>query len=115
MLSTVLGAHLPIVVTILLGFIAAWHHDFDEKQAATLNRMVLLCAVPMGLFAGTVSIRRDVLPMNSSKPDKQWITYFNQPHMVGIESPHPVLRVSRGKGTAQGPGQLPLVFDSIGS
>jgi malonate transporter len=61
MLSTVLGALLPIVVTMLLGFIAAWHHDFNEKQAATLNRMVLLYAVPMGLFAGTVSTRREVL------------------------------------------------------
>jgi malonate transporter and related proteins len=61
MLSTALGALLPIVVTMLLGFIAAWHHDFNEKQASTLNRMVLLYAVPMGLFAGTVSTRRDVL------------------------------------------------------
>src|ERR1700757_3539630 len=61
MLSTVLGALLPIVVTMLLGFIAAWHHDFNEKQASTLNRMVLLYAVPMSLFAGTVSTRRDVL------------------------------------------------------
>lgn len=59
MLSTVLAALLPIVVTMLLGFIAAWHHDFNEKQASTLNRMVLLYAVPMGLFAGTVGTRRD--------------------------------------------------------
>jgi malonate transporter len=61
MLGTVLGALLPIVVTILLGFVAAWHHDFNEKQASILNRMVLLYAVPMGLFAGTVSTRREVL------------------------------------------------------
>jgi malonate transporter len=61
MLSTVLGALLPVVVTILLGFVAAWHHDFDAKQASTLNRMVLLYAVPMGLFAGTASTRREVL------------------------------------------------------
>jgi malonate transporter len=61
MLSTVLAALLPIVVTMLLGFIAARHHDFNEKQASTLNRMVLLYAVPMGLFAGTVSTRRDAL------------------------------------------------------
>jgi len=46
MLSTVLGALLSVVVTILLGFVAAWHHDFDAKQASTLNRMVLLYAVP---------------------------------------------------------------------
>jgi hypothetical protein len=53
--------------------------------------------------------------MKSSKLDKQWTTYFNQPHMVWIESPHPILRVSRGRGTAENPGQLPLVFGSIGS
>jgi hypothetical protein len=53
--------------------------------------------------------------MNSSKLGKQWTTHFNQPHMVRIESPHPVLRVSGGKGTVQGPGQLPLAFGSIGS
>jgi malonate transporter len=61
MLSTILGALLPVVITILLGFLAAWHHDFNEKQAVILNRMVLLYAVPMGLFAGTVSTQRAVL------------------------------------------------------
>jgi malonate transporter len=66
MLSTVLGALLPVVVTILLGFVAAWHHDFDAKQASTLNRMVLLYAVPMGLFAGTASTRREVLSQDIS-------------------------------------------------
>ena len=43
------------------------------------------------------------MPMNSSKPDKQCTTHFNQPLMMWIESPQPVLRVSGGKGTAQGP------------
>jgi hypothetical protein len=61
MLTTVLGALLPIVVTILLGFVAAWHHDFDAKEASILNRMVLLYAVPMGLFVGTLGTRREVL------------------------------------------------------
>jgi hypothetical protein len=49
------------------------------------------------------------------KPDKQCTTHFNQPLMVWIESPHAILRVSRGRGTAEIPGQLPLVFGSIGS
>ena len=53
--------------------------------------------------------------MNSSKPDKRCTTHFNQPLAVWIESPHPILRVSGAKGTAQGPGQLPLAFGSIGS
>lgn len=61
MLSTILGALLPTVVTMLLGFKAAWRHDFGEEHAATLNRMVLRYAIPMGLFAGMVSTQRDVL------------------------------------------------------
>jgi ABC-type spermidine/putrescine transport system permease subunit I len=50
MLATVLGAVLPMVVTVLLGFVAAWHHDFGSKDAPILNRMVLVYAVPLALF-----------------------------------------------------------------
>jgi len=57
-LNTILGALLPMVVTFLLGFVAAWHHDFVTKDAAILNRMVLVYAVPLALFAGTVSTPR---------------------------------------------------------
>jgi predicted permease len=55
MLDTILSALLPMVVTFLLGFVAAWRHDFGSKDASTLNRMVLLYAVPLALFAGTVT------------------------------------------------------------
>jgi malonate transporter and related proteins len=58
MLYTILGALLPIVVTFLLGFVAAWRHDFGPKDASMLNRMVLGYAVPLALFAGTVSASR---------------------------------------------------------
>jgi predicted permease len=51
--ETVLAALAPIAVTSLLGFVAAWHHDFAAKDAAVLNRMVLLYAVPVALFVGT--------------------------------------------------------------
>jgi hypothetical protein len=50
-----------MVVTFLLGFVAAWRHDFGSKDAATLNRMVLLYAVPLALFAGTVTTSRGAL------------------------------------------------------
>ena len=50
MLATVLGAVLPMIVTVLLGFVAAWHHDFGPKDAPILNRMVLVYAVPLALF-----------------------------------------------------------------
>jgi malonate transporter and related proteins len=45
MLNTILGALLPMVVTFLLGFVAAWRHDFETKDASVLNRMVLVYAV----------------------------------------------------------------------
>src|SRR6202453_3982451 len=58
MLETIVEALLPMVVTFLFGFVAARRRDFGPKDAAILNRMVLLYAVPMMLFAGTVSTPR---------------------------------------------------------
>jgi predicted permease len=59
MISTIIGALLPIIVTLLLGFVAGWHHDFDARQASVLNRMVTLYALPLSLFAGMVGMSRD--------------------------------------------------------
>lgn len=59
MIETIIGALLPTVVTLLLGFAAGWHHDFDSTQAAILNRMVMLYALPLTLFAGMAGITRD--------------------------------------------------------
>ena len=50
-----------MVVTFLLGFVAAWRHDFGSKDASTLNRMVLRYAVPLALFSGTVMTSRKAL------------------------------------------------------
>jgi len=61
MLNTILGALLPMVVTFLLGLIAALRHDLGPKDASILNRMVLLYAVPLTLFAGTVTTSRTAL------------------------------------------------------
>ena len=64
MLETILGALLPMVVTFLLGFVAAWRGEFGPKDAAILNRMALRYAVPLMLFAGTVSMPRAELSQN---------------------------------------------------
>lgn len=61
MTETIISALLPIIITLLLGFIAGWHHDFDAKQGATLNRMVMLYALPLTLFAGMMGIQRTIL------------------------------------------------------
>jgi hypothetical protein len=55
MVETVLGALAPIVVTLLLGFVAAWRHDFEPTEATVLNRMVLLYAVPIARFSSARS------------------------------------------------------------
>ena len=60
-MNAVVGALLPLIVTLGLGFFAAWRHDFTPEQAAVLNRMVLLYALPLLLFAGTVTIERSTL------------------------------------------------------
>jgi hypothetical protein len=54
-----------MIVTVLLGFVAARRRDFALMDASILNRMVLLYALPMALFAGAVStplaeLRQDI-------------------------------------------------------
>ena len=66
MLLTVIGALLPVIVTLLMGVVAAWHHDFDAKQATVLNRMVMLYALPMLLFAGMLAVPRHQLMGDAS-------------------------------------------------
>lgn len=61
MLMTVISALLPIIVTLMMGFIAAWHHDFDAKQATVLSRMVMLYALPVLLFVGILAVPRSQL------------------------------------------------------
>lgn len=66
MTSTIIAALLPIVVTLFLGYFAGWHHDFDAKQGGILNRMVMLYALPLSLFAGMMGINRDILLQQGS-------------------------------------------------
>jgi malonate transporter and related proteins len=58
MAYTIAGALLPIVITILLGFVGAWRGDFQRQDASILNRLVLTYALPLMLFAGTLGTSR---------------------------------------------------------
>ena len=58
MLDAILGSLLPVVVTFLLGLVAAWRSDFRRQDASILNRMVLTYALPLMLFVGTASTPR---------------------------------------------------------
>ena len=55
---TIVGSLLPVVVTLLLGFVAARRHDFSKQHAAILNRLALRYALPLMLFVGTVKTSR---------------------------------------------------------
>jgi predicted permease len=65
------GALLPIVVALGLGFLAGARHDFDASQATILNRMVMLYALPLSLFAGVMAVPRERL--FSNLPMLAWI------------------------------------------
>ena len=62
MLNTVLGALLSMVVTFLLGFVAAWHHDLGRNDASILAEAasavflsVIGSVVTMGIFIALTS------------------------------------------------------------
>jgi malonate transporter len=58
MTSVIIGALLPVVVTLALGMLAGWHRDYDVDAARSLNHMVLVYVLPLALFAGTINIPR---------------------------------------------------------
>ena len=61
MMNVILGALLPVIVTLALGMLAGWRRDQDTGAAEALNRMVLVYALPLALFAGTITISRQEL------------------------------------------------------
>ncbi|MDJ0513925.1 MAG: AEC family transporter [Methyloceanibacter sp.] len=61
MLEQILSALLPAIITIMLGYFAAWHHDFSQDEVPTLNRMVMTYALPLALFVGVFSAGRNEL------------------------------------------------------
>jgi malonate transporter len=61
MFKTIISALLPVVLTLLLGYLAGRHHDFTSDHAAVLNRLVLLYALPADLFVGMVTTKREEL------------------------------------------------------
>lgn len=58
MLSTLLSAIAPAVVTLGIGFMAAREKTFSPSDASVLNRLVMRYALPLSLFVGTVRTSR---------------------------------------------------------
>ena len=54
MLEVVVGAVLPILLALFLGFVAGWVRDENTTQAKAINTVVLHYALPLALFAASV-------------------------------------------------------------
>ena len=63
-MTTIINALLPVFVTLMLGYFAAWHQDQDSASASVLNKMVMTYTLPLSLFAGTVTTSRHQLIAN---------------------------------------------------
>jgi malonate transporter len=63
-MTIIITALLPVFVTLLLGYLAAWHHDQDSTSSSVLNKIVLTYTLPLSLFTGTVTTSRDQLIAN---------------------------------------------------
>ncbi|GBR46218.1 MULTISPECIES: AEC family transporter [Neokomagataea] len=55
---TIVQSILPILVTLALGYYAAYRRDFDAVQASVLTRLVMLYALPIELLASILSTPR---------------------------------------------------------
>ena len=60
-MATIVNALLPVFITVLLGYLAAWRHDEDGRAATVFNKMVMTYTLPLSLFAGTVTMSRSQL------------------------------------------------------
>jgi malonate transporter len=60
-ISGLVGALLPVVFVLALGYFAGKRHAFDADQAAGLSKLALGFALPSSLFVGMTEIPRGLL------------------------------------------------------
>lgn len=57
----ILGAILPVIVTVLLGYISGKRKDFAWEQAGAINKLVMLYALPLSIFSNMVMTPRSIV------------------------------------------------------
>lgn len=108
-MATVINALLPVFVTLLLGYFAAWHHDNAGKFAVTLNKMVMTYTLPLSLFAGTVVISAGKLAANLPTVAALFAG-LTVPFGVGLIVARYVFRRNLGESTLQA---LAIAFPAV--
>lgn len=64
MISTLISALLPVVVTLMLGYYAGFRQDFNGNSATEINKLVMSYTLPLSLFGGIVATNGHILLQN---------------------------------------------------
>lgn len=57
----ILGAILPVIITVLIGYISGKRKDFNWRQAGDINKIVMLYALPLSIFSNMVMTPRHIV------------------------------------------------------
>lgn len=57
----ILGAILPVIITVLIGYISGKRIDFNWQQAGDINKIVMLYALPLSIFSNMVMTPRHIV------------------------------------------------------
>ncbi|MGR7273765.1 AEC family transporter [Klebsiella aerogenes] len=57
----ILGAILPVIITVLIGYISGKRKDFNWQQAVDINKIVMLYALPLSIFSNMVMTPRHIV------------------------------------------------------
>ncbi|MFP8437088.1 AEC family transporter [Klebsiella aerogenes] len=57
----ILGAILPVIITVLIGYISGKRKDFNWQQAGDINKIVMLYALPLSIFSNMVMTPRYIV------------------------------------------------------
>lgn len=55
------GAILPVIITVIIGYISGKRKDFNWQQAGDINQIVMLYALPLSIFSNMVMTPRHIV------------------------------------------------------
>ena len=55
------GAILPVIITVIIGYISGKRKDFNGQQAGDINKIVMLYALPLSIFSNMVMTPRHIV------------------------------------------------------
>ncbi|MDH8434951.1 AEC family transporter [Klebsiella variicola] len=55
------GAILPVIITVIIGYISGKRKDFHWQQAGDINKIVMLYALPLSIFSNMVMTPRHIV------------------------------------------------------